>query len=219
MTNSHLLSLLKATDYSPEELGRSIGLSGMTLRRWLKKPAETPIPLVYLPAIRDACYRLVSEGVLDPEIPEIKPILLSGLAPGEHRAAIVNLGLPSDFEVDPTISGDRILTSLVVIGAQAKKQADVEKNPDKLQSFKAMGAEWSERITTLLSVVGSRKLGLTDKFIAYGALFYLLTPIDFIPDTIPFLGFFDDFAILGFAAAYYLKMQEAAKPPSRGSTA
>jgi uncharacterized membrane protein YkvA (DUF1232 family) len=51
-------------------------------------------------------------------------------------------------------------------------------------------------------------MSLTDKFIAYGALFYLLTPIDFIPDNIPFLGFFDDFAILGFAATYYMKMQQ-----------
>ena len=211
MTNSHLLKILQTTAYSPEELGRLIGLSGMTLRRWIKKPAGFPLPPVYLPAIRDTCYRLVSEGVLDPEAPEIKEILFSGLATGEHHAAIVNLGLPADFESNPSMSEDRILTSLVMIGAQEKKQSEVEKKPTKILSFKNMGSEWAERITTLLSVIKSRKMSLTDKFIAYGALFYLLTPIDFIPDNIPFLGLFDDFAILGFAATYYMKMQEGSK--------
>ncbi|EQD76717.1 protein containing DUF1232, partial [mine drainage metagenome] len=31
----------------------------------------------------------------------------------------------------------------------------------------------------------------------------LLTPIDFIPDHIPFFGMLDDFWVLGVAAAYY----------------
>ena len=211
MTNSHLLKILQTTGYSPEELGRLIGLSGMTLRRWVKKPAGFPLPPVYLPAIRDTCFRLVSEGVLDSESPEVKEILFSGLPKGEHHAAIVNLGLPDDFETNPSMSEDRILTSLVVIGAQGKKQSEVDRNPAKISSFNAMGTEWAERISTLLSVIKSSKMSLTDKFIAYGALFYLLTPIDFIPDNIPFLGLFDDFAILGFAATYYIKMQEGKK--------
>ena len=208
MTNSHLLKILETTGYSPEELGRMIGLSGMTLRRWTKKPLDFPIPPVYVPAIRDTCYRLVSQGLLDPESPHVKAILLSGLSKGEHHAAIVNLGLPSDFDTNPAMNEDRILTSLVVIGAQGKKQSEVESNPEKISRFKAMGAEWTERISTLVSVIRSRKMSLTDKFIAYGALFYLLTPIDFIPDNIPFLGLFDDFAILGFAATYYMKMHQ-----------
>ena len=209
MTNSHLLKILEKTGYSPEELGRMIGLSGMTLRRWMKKPEHFPIPPVYIPAIRDTCYRLASEGILDPESPEVKEILISGLSTGEHHAAIVNLGLSPDFDNNPVMTEEKILTSLVVIGAQGKKQLEVENNPAKISSFKSMGSEWTERISTLVSVIKSRKMGLTDKFIAYGALFYLLTPIDFIPDNIPFLGLFDDFAILGFAATYYMKMKQS----------
>ena len=196
---------MKETGYSPEELGKQIGLSGMTLRRWMKKAEQTPIPQVYVPAIRDVCCRFVSEGKLDPAKEEVQSLLVSGLPSGDYSAAIQNLGLGADFERDRTISGDRILTGLVQIGAQSKKQADVEKNSEKVFSFKEMGKDWAGRISGLWTVIHSDTLTLPEKFIAYGALFYLLTPIDFIPDTIPFLGLIDDFAVLGLAAAYYAR--------------
>ena len=194
------------TGYSPEELGKQIGLSGMTLRRWLKKADRTPIPAVYVPAIRETCFRLISEGRLNPANPEVQSILASSLPSGNYSAAIQNLGLDADFGQDRTISGDRMLTGLVQIGAQSKKQADVEKNSGKVFSFKEMGKDWSERISALWTVIHSDTITLPEKFIAYGALFYLLTPVDFIPDTIPFLGLVDDFAVLGLAAAYYARL-------------
>ena len=196
---------MKETGYSPEELGKQIGLSGMTLRRWMKKRGQTPIPAVYVPAIREACFRLVSEGRLNPSKEEVQALLVSGLPPADFSAAISNLGLNTDFGMDRTLSGDRILTGLVQIGAQSKKQADVEKNSGKVFSFKEMGKDWAERISSLWAIIHSDTLTLPEKFIAYGALFYLLTPIDFIPDTIPFLGLADDFAVLGLAAAYYVR--------------
>ncbi len=203
---------MKETTYSPEELGKLIGLSGMTLRRWLKKPEGSPIPAVYVPAIREACYKLVSEGRLNPSKEDVQALLFSGMTSGDQTAAIRNLGLDADFERDCSISGDRILTGLVQIGAQAKKQADVENNSGKVFSFKEMGKDWSDRISALWKVIHSDRLTLPDKFIAYGALFYLLTPVDFIPDTIPFMGLVDDFAVIGFAAAYYARHQRAKEP-------
>ena len=205
MTNSQLLILLKETGYSPEELGKQIGLSGMTLRRWMKKAEQTSIPAVYVPAIRETCLRLISEGRLNPASEAVQSILASALPSGDYAAAIQNLGLDAEFGEDRTISGDRILTGLVQIGAQSKKQADVEKNSGKVFSFKEMGKDWAERISSLWTIIHSDTLTLPEKFIAYGALFYLLTPIDFIPDTIPFLGLADDFAVLGLAAAYYVR--------------
>jgi uncharacterized membrane protein YkvA (DUF1232 family) len=68
-----------------------------------------------------------------------------------------------------------------------------------------MGREWKKRITTLWKVVRSNKLTHFDKLVAYGALFYLLTPIDFIPDHIPVFGLMDDYLVLGIAVAYYAK--------------
>ncbi len=193
---------MKATGYSPEELGEAIGVSGMTLRRWLKKPKQTPVPRVYIPAIRDACYRLIAEGRLDPGLPVVRT-LLSEAPSSEYQAALQNLGLQHGFELDRTGSRDQILAGLFQIGSQPEKQSDVEQNSEKVLSFKKLGDEWSGRIATLWKVIRSKKLGSPDKLVAYGALFYLLTPIDFIPDQIPFFGLLDDFAVLGIAVAYY----------------
>lgn len=55
----------------------------------------------------------------------------------------------------------------------------------------------------MLEVIRSKDLTLADKLVAYGALFYLITPMDFIPDAIPVVGYLDDFAVLGLALAYY----------------
>jgi len=54
--------------------------------------------------------------------------------------------------------------------------------------------------------VRSKKIGLMGKIIAYGSLFYLLDPLDLIPDNIIGFGLIDDFAILGIAAIYCGKL-------------
>lgn len=199
-----MLSLLNATGYSPEELGKMIGVSGMTLRRWLKKEVPVPVPSVYVSAIRDACYKLIAENRLDPNLPVVRDILADSPSV-EYQAAIQNLGLSHGFEIGEKVSQDRILSCLCQIGSYVEKQDMVEKDSKKVSSFKNLGEEWSERITVLWKVIHSKKLASPDKVVAYGALFYLLTPIDFIPDHIPFFGMLDDFWVLGIAAAYYAK--------------
>jgi uncharacterized membrane protein YkvA (DUF1232 family) len=72
-------------------------------------------------------------------------------------------------------------------------------------SFKKMGKEWRVRMSSLWTVLNSDELHTFDKCVAYGALFYLLMPFDLIPDSIPVIGSMDDFIILGFAVAYYVK--------------
>ena len=56
-----------------------------------------------------------------------------------------------------------------------------------------------------MNVIKSKKLSSVDKLAAYGALFYLITVIDLIPDTVPFFGLMDDLTIMGLVSAYYLK--------------
>ncbi|AFS53921.1 hypothetical protein LptCag_1697 [Leptospirillum ferriphilum] len=197
--------MLNRTGDSPEEFGRRIGLSGMTIRRWLRKPEGFRIPRIYLPAMREACLALVAEGRLDPSLPEVQSLLFSASPSAGYRAALRNLGLGENFTQGRPVSRDQILSGLLQIGAQMPKQTDVEGHASEVSAFKKLGDEWSSRITTLWNIVRSRKLDLPDKFIAYGALFYLLTPVDFIPDNIPFFGLIDDFAILGLAASYYTR--------------
>lgn len=197
-----MLSLMKATGYSPEELGEAIGVSGMTLRRWLKKPKQARVPRVYIPAVRDACYRFIAEGRLDPGLPVVRAVL-SETPSSEYQAALRNLGLQHGFEIDQPGSQDQILAGLFQIGSQTEKRSEVEENSGKVLSFKKLGDEWSGRISALWKIIRSKKLASPDKLVAYGALFYLLTPIDFIPDQIPFFGLLDDFTVLGIAVAYY----------------
>lgn len=195
---------MQETAYSPEDLGKVIGVSGMTLRRWLKKPKDAKIPRVYVPAIRDACYRIISDGRLSPDSPTVRAILYESSS-GEYRAALRSLGLGTGFEADRAGSEEQILSGLFQIGSQLEKRAEVEDNAKKVFSFKTLGEEWSARITTLWNVIHSKKLSFPDKIVAYGALFYLVTPVDFIPDHIPFFGLLDDFGVLGIAVAYYVK--------------
>ncbi|MHB1563102.1 MAG: YkvA family protein [Leptospirillum sp.] len=204
MITSQMLSLMAATGYSPEDLGKVIGVSGMTLRRWVQKLPPAPVPAVYVSAIRDACYRLIAENRLDPELPVVKEILSEGSS-NEYQAAIQNLGLRHGFKIDQTVPHDQILTCLLQIGSYTEKRITVDENPKKVFSFKKLGEEWSERITVLWKVVRSKKIASPDKVVAYGALFYLLTPIDFIPDHIPIFGLIDDFGVLGIAATYYTR--------------
>jgi uncharacterized membrane protein YkvA (DUF1232 family) len=46
---------------------------------------------------------------------------------------------------------------------------------------------------------------LKAKLKIYGALGYLILPIDFVPDILPVVGFVDDLGVLGFAIAQVLK--------------
>ena len=202
MIASQVLALLDEASLSPEELGATIGVSGMTIRRWLKKPKSMTVPAVYIPAIRDACYALISQGRLRPESPVVRNLIAQAPS-GEYRAALQNLGLREDFDVQAEMSQDDMLTGLSMIGVQSQKQADVEKHRAEIFSFRRLGDEWAERITGLWQIVVSKKLKRLEKAVAFGALFYLLTPIDFIPDQIPFFGLLDDFGVLGIAIAYY----------------
>jgi uncharacterized membrane protein YkvA (DUF1232 family) len=204
MIISQVLALLTEANLSPEELGATIGVSGMTIRRWLTKPKRSVVPRVYVPAVREACFTLIAQGRLAADSEAVRALLAQ--APSiEYRMALQNLGLREGFNAQHFSSQDDVLLGLSQIGAQTGKQSAVQANQRKIFSFKALGKEWSRRITILWSVVRSKELGRMEKLVAYGALFYLLTPIDFIPDQIPFFGLLDDFGALGIAIAYYAK--------------
>jgi uncharacterized membrane protein YkvA (DUF1232 family) len=50
-----------------------------------------------------------------------------------------------------------------------------------------------------IGLIGDRRVATLDKLLVFGAIAYIITPIDFIPDFIPFLGEVDDIYLLVIA--------------------
>lgn len=203
MKISHLLRILDPTALSPEELAPRLGISNMTYRRWQKKPKDALVPRKYESAVREGLYRLLAEGLLDPNRPEVTEIVQES-STQYFMAAFQSLGIPREFEPLASCHEDQVHLTLSKIGSSPSKQNEVNASVREIKGFESFGQEWKKRIKTLLAVIQSKKLSMVDKLVAYGALFYLITPFDLIPDHIPIIGYIDDFAILGFATAYYL---------------
>src|SRR6266436_1083416 len=90
MRNSQLLTLLAESHMSPEQLAERLGISGMTIRRWLEQPSQ-PLPKLYENALRNATYELFIEGALNGTSISMKT-LLSEETPLSFEVAIKNLG-------------------------------------------------------------------------------------------------------------------------------
>jgi len=67
----------------------------------------------------------------------------------------------------------------------------------------SIGQEGLEKALYLYFALDHKDCGAKEKATIYGALAYLVSPIDIIPDLTPFLGYSDDIAIIG-AAIYSL---------------
>ena len=204
MKYSHLLILMKEADFSPEQLGLRLGVSGMTLRRWAELSPDMDIPRLYAGAIQETVYELAAEGVLDQESVVLQLVLKENEGT-VYFAAMKSLGIGTDLVRKADHSSDSVVQSLMQIGEAESKQQSVDRSKKKILSYQKLGEEWKVRLETLLRAIGSAKLKNFEKFAAYGALFYLIMPFDLIPDNIPIFGLVDDFAVLGFAVNYYLK--------------
>jgi uncharacterized membrane protein YkvA (DUF1232 family) len=204
MQISHVRSLLKDTGLSPEQLGQRLQLSGMTLRRLLKKPDGDELPPNIVTRVRQGVYGLIIEGLLKPES-EVAKMVVSESPSQSFEAAIHALGFRRDAMALGGSYPDQVLIGLSEIGASPQRQEEVRGGRKALARFRSLGSEWAQRVGTLGRVVASRKLTQMEKLSAYGALFYLITVFDLIPDTIPVFGVLDDFAILGIVAAYYVR--------------
>lgn len=203
MRQAHLKLLLKTTGLSPEQLGRRIGVSGMSVRRWAARGRDFAFEPIYAAAIRDAVYQLIIDGALDASSACAREIL----AQSRHlqqEAAIASLGLPADLPRADELENHpkKVLAALAQIGSEAARRADVDERRAEIVGYRKMGKEWSSRIGSLLDAVRSSQVGAVEKAAAYGALAYLLAPLDLIPDAIPVFGMVDDFSMVGIAAAF-----------------
>src|SRR5262249_31348204 len=55
-------------------------------------------------------------------------------------------------------------------------------------------------------LVKDPRIGLAPKLVLAGSLFYLVLPIDFVPDFLPVVGQMDDLAILYFGSKLFLQL-------------
>ncbi len=76
-------------------------------------------------------------------------------------------------------------------------EKDVEKLDKTLSLMKRgpVAKNWS-KVETLWRVVKDPRAAWPEKAVAIGALAYLITPLDAVPDVIPIAGFSDDLAII-----------------------
>ncbi len=196
-----MLNIMKEGDLTPEELSKRIGISGMTIRRWSKSQSKE-IPKLYVPAIRDACRGLIAEGRLNANSESSQSLFRESSIEGDATAR-QHLGLSSESASFVPDRPDGFIDSLFEIGARTDHQEKVMADEKSLKLFRRMGKEWTSRIDMLWKAINSKEIKRVDKFAAFGALFYLITPFDFVPDQIPMFGLMDDFIVLGIAVGFY----------------
>src|SRR5437867_4238211 len=96
MNTSHLLKILKESNTSPEELAERIGVSGMTVRRWIERETPEELSELYISAIRNAVLKLIIDGKLADD----SALVLQMFSNPEvlvQKATIKALGFPEDL--------------------------------------------------------------------------------------------------------------------------
>jgi uncharacterized membrane protein YkvA (DUF1232 family) len=74
-------------------------------------------------------------------------------------------------------------------------------SPGELAAF---GRRLPALVRTFLGLVGDRRVGFLPKVLLVGAFGYVLSPLDFLSDALPFLGQLDDFSLLALACRIFL---------------
>ncbi len=204
MKISYLSVLLREANLSPEQLAKRLDVSHMTIRRWLKKSPNTVIPRIYCRTIENAVYELIADGILTTESVSVKEMIkISEVLP--FKIISRYLGFSKNFLLSSKgVGEDRLIIGLSQIGSDEARREKVKRSFKKINKFKSLSKEWSSRIVSLFKAINSPKVPALIKFVAYGGLFYLICPLDFIPDYIPTIGYIDDFFILGIAANFSL---------------
>ncbi len=199
-----MLKVFDSSRLGPEELAPLIGVSGMTLRRWKRKGRSVDVPMAYEAPVREAVFKLIISGHLEASSSDVAKLLDSSVSKS-FEACIKSLGV-NGFEMSEEINNESSSALMLAEVGHGKEHRDeVDAKQDVIEKFKSFGESWRSHLGCLLNVIRSKRLSVIDKVVAYGALFYLLCPFDLIPDSIPVVGYIDDFAMIAIAVAFYTK--------------
>jgi len=168
--------LLKEKSWSPEVFAKEVGLSHMTIRRWLEKRDNILLPQKYYVTLAPHLNLApASPGFADSRSFQQVMGGFSATNVGEMVADLERSG--RDFQEISALNGD--------VGKKFKKERF-----DKI---------FVDHCKLLLKAVFSKDTPASSKAIAIGALLYFLNPVDLIPDQIPVIGYLDDLAVLTLA--------------------
>lgn len=206
MKGEEIRNLLSETGISAETFALKLELSGMSVRRWVRA-AGSHIPARYHALIVRAVCQLVEQDSIDASLPAVRRIL-DQQDDTSFRVALrqLDVAMPTSKRRSPKEQKQfsaTILTTLFQIGSKPEHQTGSTRLNRQTQQFRRIDKQWAGLITPLINVIKARKSNSFSKAIAFGALFYLITIIDLIPDTIPALGLLDDFSILTIAVEHY----------------
>lgn len=203
MTALQLSKIIQATGFSPEQLSEVFYVSNMTLRRWAKESDGFKIPESSKKAIIEGVYQLIMEGKLDANLQVVKDVLKDSTS-RSFEAVLTTLGIePKDLAAQTTYS-EEMAMALFQIGINKSHRDTVDHGDKTLQWFNKKGQDWKSNISMLTQVIKGKNYSVMDRMIAYGALFYLIAPLDLIPDVLVFAGVMDDYTFLAAAVAYYV---------------
>jgi uncharacterized membrane protein YkvA (DUF1232 family) len=166
---------LEEKQWSPEAFAREVGLSHMTIRRWLEKSDRTPLPAKYNATLGP---RLTVSGTA-PRLGDIFP---------QARPEGFSCTNVSEMVGDLEKNG-RDYPDVKSLGGDVSRKLKSER----------FDTVFVRHCRQLLKAIFSRKVSKRKKAVAVGALLYFLNPIDLIPDNIPVIGYLDDLAVLTLA--------------------
>jgi len=160
---------------------------------------------------------LKTEKIPDRHIDAIKKILnsaneLNGQV--ERHLKIGNSGKSIEFEIiEKSDTDNKTISKIASEGTSESEQKRVFNETENYLSrfFSKLPRDVIINIYALYLFTKDENVLLYDKFLAFGALIYFISPIDAIPDITPFVGFIDDIGVIALAIYNYSSNPEFQK--------
>ncbi|WP_413587236.1 YkvA family protein [Bdellovibrio sp. HCB274] len=206
MKISQISKISKDTGLSPEKLAVYFQVSNMTLRRWLKKGGTVRVPAQYDTNIYQGILSMVKDGVIDKDHESVKEAYEFSQSLFANNSFMMMDLQAAQFEQSEA-NEDGLMDLCLRLGQRDDSLTYVQNNETTLQALEKKSPSIREKVMTLWSVLKDGEIQKTSKYVAVGALYYLVFPFDFIPDSVPGVGLLDDFAILSIAVDHYLRIK------------